>query len=119
MWQMECHAYGHDRWQTDCVQFLDVTQNLSKNVADVIPHCVKIMQIEPACDEDVMLSNYIMYAPLSNLRVTCTWLLTGHLLLDLNHARFSKDLQMSYVSPMVRRSHRKSTRPRVFEKFIP
>ena len=32
------------------------------------------------------------------LRVTCKWLLTGHLLLDLYHTTFSQDLHMGYGS---------------------
>ena len=41
-WLMACHAYGHGRWLSHCVQFLDVTQNLIKNVADVIPPVTRL-----------------------------------------------------------------------------
>ena len=60
---MECPGYGHDRQQSHCVQFLDVIQNYLKNVGDVIQHGAKVVHIVPPCDKDVMLSNYIMYAP--------------------------------------------------------
>ena len=51
------------------------------NVTNYISHCGKV----------VMLSTHVMYAPIC-LKGTCPWLLTGHLLLKLYHARFSQDL---------------------------
>ena len=81
---------------------LRCSQNLLNNVADVIPHCAKVVYIIQPCDKDVLLSNYIMCVPmflLSNLRVTCPWLSSGHLILDLHHARFSQDMHMSPNPP--------------------
>ena len=63
VWQIECHANGHGRWQSHCAQFLDVTQNLLKNVADAIPHCSKDANTIPPFDNAVTLSSYIRYAP--------------------------------------------------------
>ena len=42
---------------------MDVTWNLLKNMADVIPHQGKVVYTVPPCDKDV-LSNYIMFVPL-------------------------------------------------------
>ena len=44
-------------------------------------------------------------SPLPNARVVCPWLLTGHLLLDLDHASFNHDLLMSHGSPQTGRGH--------------
>ena len=44
-------------------EFFGVTQNLLKNMADIIPYCTKVVHIVPPCDRNVILSNYIMYAP--------------------------------------------------------
>ena len=44
MLHMEGHHYGHGRWYSHCVHFLDVAQNLIENVADVIIHCAKVVQ---------------------------------------------------------------------------
>ena len=94
----------HSRWNAMLMAMVDgkvieysslmLQKNVLKNVADVIPHCVKIVHIMPPCDKDVMLSNYIIYAPTSpvHLRVTCPWLLILHLLLDVYHTRLSQDL---------------------------
>ena len=51
--EMECHMYGDGRWQSHCVQFLDVKHSL-KNVSDAIAHCIKVVHIVPPCDKDVM-----------------------------------------------------------------
>ena len=81
---------------------LNVTQNMLKDVADVIPHCAKAVHIVSPCDKDVMLSYYIMDAPVFPIyiRVKCPWLLTGHLLLDIYHARFNHDLHMGHGLPL-------------------
>ena len=75
----------------------------------------------PSCANDLKLSNYIIYAPTtpSNLRVPWPWLLIWYLLLDLGHARPGQDLHMTHASPLGSGSHRKSTRPRVFNTSIP
>ena len=100
------------------IMFLDITHNLSENVADVIPHYDKVV-------DDF---TRILYCPIIScmppafpvhLKVTYAWLSTGHLLLDSNHARLSKDLYMSHGTPLAGRSHRKSTKSRVYMKSFP
>ena len=57
-----------------------------------------------------MLSNYIIYAPFLPIypRVTCPWLLNGHLLLDFQHAEFSKDLHMRHSLPSAGKRYREA-----------
>ena len=113
---MECHAYDNGRWLNHSVQFLNVTQNLLKNVVDVIPYCGKVVDIVPPCNMNDMLSNYIRHAPCLPIlfMVTCPWLLTDNLLLDVFHNRISQDLP-----PLEGRSHRKSNKTRVLNNSIP
>ena len=93
-----------------CLQFFNVTQNLFKNVADVIPHSPKILHNVPPCDKDDILSNYIIHAPCLHCSPQgyLPKALTGHQLLDLYYARFRKNLYMSYGPTLVGRSQRKS-----------
>ena len=51
---MECHAYDHGMWQSHYVQFLNVIQNWLNNVADVIPHCAKVVHFVPNGEKDVI-----------------------------------------------------------------
>ena len=67
---------------------------LFKNVEDVITHYTKVVA--------VVLFRCMMYAPLPPLTISeiaYVWLLTGHLLLDLYHARFSQDLHIGHGPP--------------------
>ena len=118
---MECHAYDHGRWESYCVQFMIATQNLLKNVADGIPHCAKIVYIAPPCEKDVMLFNYIYIIPAFpvHFRITCPWLLTGQLLLDLYNAKLSQDVYINHGPPLLGKSHRKSTKAQMLKKSIP
>ena len=50
---MECDYDDHERWLCHGVNALELTKNFLKNVADVTPHCAKV----------VMLSIYMMNAP--------------------------------------------------------
>ena len=85
-------------------------ENVLKNMADVTPHCAKVVHIVPPCDKVLMLSTYIIYATIYpvKLRASYPWLLTGY----LYHARFSQDLHMNHGSPMAGRSHKMSTKVR-------
>ena len=77
------------------MQFLDVIKKLLNNMADVIPHYAKAVHIMPPCDKDVISAIYYVCFLPPNLRVICQWLSTGHLLLDLYHARFSQGLHIT------------------------
>ena len=79
------------------VQFFECYTKMLNNLAGVKPYCAKVVHIVPPCDKDIIVQ-HIMHAPMSplfNLRVTCPWLTTRHLLLDSYHARFRKDLHMA------------------------
>ena len=62
-----------------------------------------------------------MYAPAfpPHLSVTCLWLLTGHLPLDLYHDRFTQDLLIRHGALSLGRSHRNKYQDKGITRSIP
>ena len=69
----ECHAFGHARWSGHYLHFLGVMHNLLNNVANVIPHCAKVVYIVTPCDKDVIMFNILFMPPVTPTQPQGYW----------------------------------------------
>ena len=91
-------------------------KNLLNKVAQVILYCAKVVHICHLLTWMLCCPIYYLCSlpPLSNLKVTCPWLLTGYLLLDLHHARHTQDRPINH-GPLRRQRPQKGLRNQFLE----